>query len=99
MDIYHGYVAWIYLDMSGYLLDFFSGYLFLDMSEKISYFAQRYPRDILHTISNDTQRYPTISRDIQMGQTPRLLTHVVTLLCRAQSEWDALSLPELLAAR
>jgi hypothetical protein len=73
MDIYNGYVAWIYPDMSGYLLDIFSGYCFLDMSEKVSYFAQIYPRDILSypTISNDTQRYPEISRDIQMGRTPR----------------------------
>ncbi len=67
MDISHGYVAWISLDISGYYLDIFSGYHFLDMSEKMSYFAQRYPRDILSypTISKDIQRYPTISNDIQ----------------------------------
>jgi hypothetical protein len=60
MDISHGYLLWISLDMSGYLLDIFSGYLFLDISEKISYFAQRYPRDILSypTKSNDIQIYP-----------------------------------------
>jgi hypothetical protein len=68
MDMWLGYI-WICLDIFGY----FQWISFLDMSEKISYFAQRYPRDILSypTISNDIQRYPTISRDIQMGRIPR----------------------------
>jgi hypothetical protein len=56
MDISHGYVAWIYLDMSGYLLDIFSGYLFLDVSE-------RYPilPNNIKEISVDIQQYPEIS--------------------------------------
>jgi hypothetical protein len=63
MDISHGYVAWIYLarDMNGYLLDIFSGYLFLEMSE-------RYPilLKYIQEISFHIQLYPTISRDIQL---------------------------------
>jgi hypothetical protein len=60
MGISHGYVAWISLDMSGYLVDISSGYLFLDMSERYPIL----PKDI-QEISFHIQPYPTISRDIQ----------------------------------
>ncbi len=66
MDISDGYVAWISLDIYGCHFDIFSGYLFLDMSEKTSYLpkdiqeiSKRYPRDI--------QQYPKISNDIQQN--------------------------------
>ncbi len=76
-----GYI-WIFLDISWIS----SGISFLDMSGKISYFAERYARDILSypDISNDIQRYPTISRDIQMGRTPRWRPwrqEIASLLC------------------
>jgi hypothetical protein len=76
MDITHGYVAWISLDMSGYLLDISSGYLFLDISERYPIL----PKDI-QEISFHILSYPeisTISRDIQMGRTPRWLREVVS---------------------
>ncbi len=60
MDISHGYVAWISLDMSGYLLDISCVYLFLDMSGRYPIL----PKDI-QEISFHIQRYPMISRDIQ----------------------------------
>jgi hypothetical protein len=59
-DISHGYVAWISLDMSGYLLDISSRYLFLDTSERYPIL----PKDI-QEISFHILSYPTISRHIQ----------------------------------
>ncbi len=64
MDISHGHVAWMSLDMSGYLLDISNGYLFLDMSERYPILpkdiSKRYP-----FISNDIQQYQGISNNIQ----------------------------------
>ena len=59
-DISHGYVAWISLDMSGYLLDISSRYLFLYTSERYPIL----PKDI-QEISFHILSYPTISRHIQ----------------------------------
>ena len=59
-DISDGYVVWISLDMSGYLLDISSRYLFLDTSERYPIL----PKDI-QEISFHILSYPTISRHIQ----------------------------------
>ncbi len=83
MDISHGYVAWISLDMSGYLLDISSGYFFLDMSERYPIL----PKDI-QEISFPIQLYPLISRDIQRypeiskwGELPDVCIVCVRMYC------------------
>ncbi len=63
MDISPGYVAWIFLDMAGYLLDILRACLFLDMSERYPIL----PKDI-QEISFHFQLYPEISNDIQRYQ-------------------------------
>jgi hypothetical protein len=94
MDISHGYVAWISLDMSGYLSEISCGYLFLDISERypilpkdiqeISFHIQRYP-----TISRNIQRYPEISRWGELPDDGVLFTSLFNEKLRVPEEYIA----------
>ncbi len=98
----NGYLSWICgLDISGYVwisLGYLLWIYFLGYLWKISYFAQRYPRDILSypTISNDIQRYPNgANSQMSCPMEEQLATWKVAGCCAVdtrpwQTYWPAL---------